>query len=206
MSDNFGNPGGADARALFGRREMLQRTGFVVGAAALWATPVVQTIGMRPAAATDLTGELGLCEDGPSGGNDQKPRSLVFRLDNVDNESYVRACTAEQLENFKNPADKYRGEQAHPTVDDPSCAAEGAFDATVRFDGKSFNLNFTDRFSAGGPFSASDVNYQICLADKSLSGVLHVSCSQSLCLGDKFGPLVLVGAVLNNGDVLGDTV
>ena len=39
------------------RRDMLRRSGFVVGAAALWATPVVQTVGLRPAAATDQPSE-----------------------------------------------------------------------------------------------------------------------------------------------------
>ena len=34
------------------RRTMLQRSAFVVGAAAVWSTPIVQTLGQRPAAAT----------------------------------------------------------------------------------------------------------------------------------------------------------
>ena len=34
------------------RRKMLQRSAFVVGAAAVWSTPIVQTLGQRPAAAT----------------------------------------------------------------------------------------------------------------------------------------------------------
>jgi hypothetical protein len=54
------------------RRQMLQRSAFVVGAAALWATPVVQTIGMRPAAATTQR----ICEDSSSG----KPTRLSCRL------------------------------------------------------------------------------------------------------------------------------
>ena len=37
------------------RRKMLQRSAFVVGAAAVWSTPIVQTLGQRPAAANSDT-------------------------------------------------------------------------------------------------------------------------------------------------------
>lgn len=38
----------------FSRRDALKRGGIVVGAAALWTTPIVQTLGARPAAASTL--------------------------------------------------------------------------------------------------------------------------------------------------------
>ena len=37
------------------RRKMLQRSAFVVGAAAVWSTPIVQSLGQRPAAANSDT-------------------------------------------------------------------------------------------------------------------------------------------------------
>ena len=42
---------GADVTGLIARREMLRRSATVVGATVLWTTPVVQSLGARPAAA-----------------------------------------------------------------------------------------------------------------------------------------------------------
>ncbi len=77
MTDPTGQPeqGRSEAAAAgstMSRRDLLQRSAFVVGAAALWATPVVQTIGIRPAAATTLS----ICEETNYG----KPTSMTFKL------------------------------------------------------------------------------------------------------------------------------
>jgi hypothetical protein len=60
------------------RRELLRRGAIVLGATALWSTPVVQTLGMRAAAAgtEDDPTEIVLCPDGESA-----PSNLVFRYE-----------------------------------------------------------------------------------------------------------------------------
>ena len=60
------------------RRALLRRGAIVLGATALWSTPVVQTLGMRAAVAgtADDPTEAVLCPDGESA-----PSNLVFRYE-----------------------------------------------------------------------------------------------------------------------------
>ena len=60
------------------RRELLRRGAIVVGATALWTTPVVQTLGMRAATAgtADDPTETVLCLD-----KESAPSNLVFRYE-----------------------------------------------------------------------------------------------------------------------------
>ena len=60
----------------FDRRALLRRGAIVLGATALWTTPVVQTLGMRAAAAGTHPTEAVLCPDGESA-----PSNLVFRYE-----------------------------------------------------------------------------------------------------------------------------
>lgn len=204
MSDNTASTGTAAERALFGRREMLQRTGFVVGAAALWATPVVQTIGMRPAAAT---GPTQYCEGGPSNQSARLSKiTFEFVGDNDPNDTYDQNCSPAELAIFVNPGNQEREDQNQPSFDPGTVCSPSEVMLVGATGGTTF---FSDTVVDGQPITIGssgstldDLDYEVCNNNGKLTGDIHTSCSQKLCINDRFGALKVIGFELVDGTVI----
>lgn len=196
MDDRIDQTDGASAvRSTLGRREMLQRTGFVLGATAIWATPVVQTIGMRPAAATDTDLGGSLC---PEDSGNRRPTRIVFRVEpnlelDVDFDS-----------------DRWPGGFTQTTVDDHgSSLADLDVEVLVTLSPSGAgggNVPFTQSPPASTVLTAGDevqieragmnnLDFEIRRAsDTELlqSGTIHTSCSDPLICGGQYGSLQIV--------------
>ena len=170
MDDHTSGTNQADA---YGRREILRRGAFVVGAATLWTTPVVQTLGMRPAAAGSHDGtetDGSLCPPGSE--SSAQPRDLIFRWNG--------AGASSALIVIQRPGS------------DRLCAlvGGGGFFQVANQAGSQWRVGIydpADTPSFGGAGRWQDL----------ASGYLdhtnfHTSCSEPLSLGDSFGPVTLV--------------
>lgn len=169
----------------YNRREVLRRGAIVVGAATLWTTPVVQTLGMRPAAAgtgdeTETSGSL--CPAGAE--SSAQPRDLVFRWDGSSSASTAliviqrpgsdRLCVEVGTDGFFQVTGK-AGSNWRVGVYDPS--------EVPSFSGRS-NV-WRDLPEGGELLDASE---------------FHTSCSVPLNLGDRFGTITLVAGTPPGGE------
>jgi hypothetical protein len=174
----------AEQAGLYDRRAVLRRGAIVVGAATLWTTPVVQTLGMRAAAAgsADDTGTGGsLCPPGsPSSG---QPRDLIFRWNGVGS-----AATA--LIVIQRPGS------------DRLCVVVGAgrLFQVANQAGPQWRVGIYD--AAGAPaFSGAGTWKNLPSGGPLLdSSEFHTSCSEPLNLGDSFGTITLVAGTAAGAD------
>ena len=168
----------------FGRREMLQRTGFVVGAAALWATPVVQTIGMRPAAATEIAD---FCPQ-----NEGSITRLILRYTAKGCDNLVPSTASGRQRSCVGDTGPLQ-DPAFVVVNVGSCGGSGPDGAgTETF--ADMATSFETLIDSGIPQSPqactrfrvyTDSTRGTLLADE----LIHTSCSEELNLGEQYGPL-----------------
>jgi hypothetical protein len=175
----------AEQAGSYDRRQVLRRGAMVVGAATLWATPVVQTLGMRPAAAGSADGtEPGgsLCPPGSE--TSAQPRDLVFRWNGGGGTStaliviqrpgkdrlYAVVGVGGFFQIANQAGSNWRVGVYDPT-DVPAFSGRG---------GAWRNLP-----ESGGLIDASE---------------FHTSCSVPLSLGDRFGTITLVAGTPPGGD------
>jgi hypothetical protein len=174
----------AEQAGLYDRRAVLRRGAIVVGAATLWTTPVVQTLGMRAAAAgsADDTGTGGsLCP--PGSASSGQPRDLIFRWNGVGSAStaliVIQRPSSERL-----------------------CVVVGAggFFQVANQAGPQWRVGIYD--AAGAPaFSPSGTWKTLPSGDLLLdSSEVHTSCSEPLNLGDSFGTITLVAGTAAGAD------
>ena len=190
------------ARSAFGRREMLQRTGFVVGAAALWATPVVQTIGMRPAAASIVI--LDACPEQRDSG---QPSDLTWRV--------TPRNASDQFNTPSNPGDWDDPDNAAVISGDLGCLGpDWVVDVEVFVNSKNIGgspLSYPGLDSTNATFTVPGkpgawTSFRITVVSGGEEGCaegtvqtieeIHTSCSQPLEVGFWWGSidLVTVGA------------
>ncbi len=167
------------------RREMLQRTGFVVGAAALWATPIVQTVGMRPAAATTDTDA---CPDGGM------PLSLTWRYVpsacNVavlepGNDVVLRSGCCDLTGNPGRVKIEFWRNDSQASGEDPEWSTEVGPNET--FTPPALYAN--GKVGPNNSFRIMPVDDPDCVQRFRV----HTSCSQPLNVGDRFLSIQLVG-------------
>lgn len=169
----------------YDRRQVLRRGAIVVGAATIWATPVVQTLGIRPAAAGTADGtETGgsLCPVGSE--KSAQPRDLVFRWNGGGGTSTAliviqrpgkdRLCVVVGVGGFFQVANQ-AGSNWRVGVYDPA-------DVPAFRDRGGAWRNLPE---SGGLIDASE---------------FHTSCSVPLSLGDRFGTITLVAGTPPGGD------
>lgn len=171
----------------FDRREALKRGGFVVGAAALWATPVVQTIGMRPAAGTPMTSNF--CPEGQGSG---QPPTLVWQYTGGD-------CDATDTGQAWNPDSKCEDLEALPGTVDIRLIRTGTGGGSTGTGGGNPDT-WVRGIATNGYFELDRVGSNITFEIYSESGDLlqrisdvHTSCSQPLDVHDHFGAMMLAG-------------
>jgi hypothetical protein len=162
----------------------LRRGAIVLGAATLWTTPVVQTLGMRPAAAgsadeTDPGGRL--CP--PGAASSAQPRDLTFRWNGV-------GGTSTALIVIQRPGS------------DRLCAVvgTGGFFQVANQAGAQWRVGIydpTDAPSFSGEGSWRTLPRGGALLD---SSEFHTSCSEPLDLGDSFGTITLVAGTAPGDD------
>ena len=168
------------------RRKMLQRSAFVVGAAAVWSTPVVKSLGMRPAAATNGTPDQDsdFCPDLDDPG---QPDDLVYRYE-------PRRCSSIQSgDNHQIEDGDY---ECSSSPDD--CLPVGKACIRVHRTGGPdsgttyYLVDEEETFLVAGRAGArQDITITTCGCVQEVT--LHTSCSQPLDIGEKFGSLTLVG-------------
>jgi hypothetical protein len=169
---------------LYDRRAVLRRGAIVVGAATLWTTPVVQSLGMRAAAAgsADDTGTGGsLCA--PGSASSGQPRDLIFRWNGGSD-----ASTA--LIVIQRPGS------------DRLCVVVGAgglFQVANKA-GSQWRVGIYD--AAGAPSLSGVRTWKDLPSGGRLldSSEIHTSCSEPLNLGDSFGTITLVAGTASGGD------
>ena len=171
------------------RREALRRGAFVVGAATLWATPVVQTLGMRPAAAASHP-TADFCPHGDSA----VPVALVLRYSPVggcQGATALEACTG-GLTDGDGPVNitVTRGQAGSSVV---RCVTEVAPGDTLLIEARNFGGRLNPRLTleAVSEYGTSQ------------TVTFHTSCSQPLDIGDRFGSFVLVAGKDDAGNVEG---
>jgi hypothetical protein len=177
-----------------GRRDVIKRGAFVVGAATLWSTPVVQTLGMRPAAAGTHEG-ADFC---PGGNGNGTITSLTFRY------------TGKGCGNLLPP-------DAQGRQGDRCLGAAGELPDTVWLEVNVGNCRpgpsgtrtfagkvtkFVDVIDSGIPQSPQACTvievYELNATGTGrasdtylVSEQIHTSCSQELNLGEQYGPIEL---------------
>ena len=161
----------------YDRRQVLHRGAIVVGAATLWTTPVVQTLGMRAAAAgtgdePEPTGSL--CPPGSE--KSAQPRDLIFRWNGVDG-----ASTA--LIVIQRPG----SERLCVEV-----GTNGLFQVTGKA-GSNWRVGVYDPSDVPSFSGRADVWRNLPEGGELLdASEFHTSCSVPLSLGDRFGTITLV--------------
>ena len=163
----------------YDRREVLRRGAFVVGAATLWTTPVVQSLGMRAAAAgtgddPDPTGSL--CP--PESEKSAQPRDLVFRWNGAGADGPSTGLIVIQ-----------RPGSARLCV---VVGAGGLFRVTGKA-GSNWRVGVYDPDDLPSLSGSANRWKELPQGGKVLdASEFHTSCSVPLSLGDSFGTLTLV--------------
>ena len=163
----------------YDRREVLRRGAFVVGAATLWTTPVVQSLGMRPAAAgtgddPDPTGSL--CPPGSE--ESAQPRDLVFRWNGAGTGGPPTGLIVVQ----RPGSDRLCVE----------VGVGGLFQVTGKA-GSNWRVGVYDPDDVPSLSGSANRWKELPQGGKVLdASEFHTSCSVPLSLGDSFGTLTLV--------------
>ena len=173
-----------------GRRDLLRRGAIVVGATALWTTPIVQTLGMRPAAAegtgTTIIRDSTLCISVAGMGEDEKssgqPSDLVFQY---------TGTAAGVLVVVQRPGEPDFRRQCVQVSSGGFFTIEGPAGSNWR----------VGLYKPESPptFGASKGDWKNLPKDGELleNVEFHTSCSEPLDIGDRFGSLLLVGGKAN---------
>jgi hypothetical protein len=173
----------------FSRRDALRRGALVVGAATLWTTPVVQTLGMRPAAAAspgDDPSDFCLDVGDPKNG---QPRDMVYRYDarafseatNQQSSNYVNLGESGQLNPQSDVCIKW--ERTGPPATGYITVRPGESFNVPNKSGSTIVVTITDACGAWQKFE------------------FHASCSDLWDIGDEFGSLTTQGGVGPSGFV-----
>jgi hypothetical protein len=186
--------GVAATRTAFGRREMLQRTGFVVGAAALWNAPIVKSISLSAAAATPVSD---FCPEIPS----PVPEFLVWK--------YVGGSCADSANSQSDEFFSCSGDTGNEGCVDIVVTQTGlpGGSATATLTGVALNgVNVIQL-----PSSAGRIGTNTTFSIRKLDGTvlqtvrMHTSCSAPLDIGDRYGSMLLVGGKEQDKAAVGDT-
>jgi hypothetical protein len=179
-----------DVRATLGRREMLQRSAFVVGATAVWGTPVVQSLGMRAAAAqTEVVADF--CPK-----NQGSITRLILRYSRRGCGYYQAVAyqddgvTAAASEGCTGTADA--GPNTLPETVRVVIRVGSSGNNTVTFDGE---VTVNQNIDTGIPQSPQPSTwmevYDLVSGDLLVSQRFHTSCSEEIYLGDVYGPAII---------------
>lgn len=166
-----------------GRRTLLRRAA-IGGAAVVWATPVVQTLGQGVAAAG--TPVQIACPEG-TGSNATPPKSLTWEWTGA-------GCSPDDGEAFEPGQSTITNSGALPgTVRIEATFGTGQGAGTATFDPVTVGTQFTTTASNGKGLNPSAV-FEIWrdgVLERTVS--IHTSCSELLFIGDTFCGIELVG-------------
>ena len=180
------------------RRDVMQRGAFVVGAAALWSTPIVQTLGQRPAAA-ESPYLSDICPDAPDGGT-------IYTLDF----QYTgRGCGHELLQGPEGAAEGCVGpddstadlpDEVYVVLTTGNCGGSqppATPGGTELFAGNMTkdDTTATADYQGVSPMACStmyvyedDTKQNLLIRQR-----FHTSCSQQINDGDEYGPIRIEG-------------
>ena len=167
------------------RRKMLQRSAFVVGAAAVWSTPIVQTLGQRPAAAATPERADFCDEEG-----DPPPVWLIWEYlpgECAGSDAALEACSTTTLPSGNVDIKITRSGGPSQGTWWVCDVAEGETFYTEGNDGKTMNPSMVfEIYAAGNGTLLQSVR-------------VHTSCSEVLNILDRFASIRLRGGETEDG-------